>query len=288
MTEATGGAAGSTAPRDGGPTAVLPATRREARAAAGSGSGGRPGSTRPAGRRPRRRISVIGILGELFITAGVVVLLFIVWQQWFNDLVVGQQLQQEGIAQSQEWNAGVPEVAPAVEPSPDPPPVAAGAGDTERFAWLIVPRFGDDYFRPIAEGVGTESVLNRNNLGHYPDTTLPGETGNFAIAAHRKAYGGNLEHIGELRVGDRIYVETADGWYRYSFRNLEYVQPSGVGVLNAVPQTQLAPDAQYITLTSCNPFFSTAERIIAYGVFDGWFPRDGGAPDEIADTVRVG
>lgn len=262
-------------------------TRREARATQASGvpTGD---STSPRAPRKRPRVSPIGVLGELFITAGVVVLLFIGWQQWFNDLVVGQQLHQEGIAQSQLWSAGTPDVAPAVEPSPDPPPVAARAGLTERFAWLIVPRFGDDYFRPIAEGTSTTTVLNRNNLGHYPDTTMPGEEGNFAIAAHRKAYGGNLEHIGELRAGDHIYVETPAGWYRYSFRNLEYVQPAGVGVLNAVPQTQLAADAQYITLTSCNPFFSTAERIIAYGVFDGWFPREGGAPDEIADTVRVG
>ena len=43
------------------------------------------------GRRPRRRrprVSFVGVLGELLITAGVLVLLFIAWQQWFNDLVV--------------------------------------------------------------------------------------------------------------------------------------------------------------------------------------------------------
>jgi len=280
MTEPTGDASPEVAE---GADAALP-SRRSLRASTSP-----PGRVRTPREKPaKRRISIIGIFGELLITAGVVVLLFIGWQQWLNDIIVGQQLYQEGVAQSQEWNVGVEETTPAVEPSTEAPPVAETAGNTVRFAQLIVPRFGEDYVRPIAEGTSTTQVLNANNLGHYVDTQLPGEPGNFAIAAHRKAYGGNLEHIGELRVGDHIYVETEAGWYRYAFRNLEYVLPTGVGVIDPVPQTTLAADQSYITLTSCNPFFSTAERIIAYGVFDGWFPRDGGAPAEIADTVRVG
>src|SRR5690606_16311043 len=102
----------------------------------------------------------------------------------------------------------------AVVGEPDRPPVMAAPGNAERFGLLVVPRFGPDYYRPIAEGVGTSDVLNVNRFGHYPGTQMPGEVGNFAIAAHRKAYGGNLEHINDLRVGDSIYVETKDGWYR--------------------------------------------------------------------------
>jgi sortase A len=115
---------------------------------------------------------------------------------------------------------------------------------------------------------------------------LPGELGNFALASHRSSGGGNFHDLHELRVGDHIYVETSDGWYRYTFRNLEYVRPSGVGVLNPVPQADgVAAAERVITLTTCNPFFSTAERIIAYGVYDEFFPRAGGVPSEIATNV---
>ena len=69
---------------------------------------------------------------------------------------------------------------------------------------------------------------------------MPGQSGNFAIAAHRNAYGGALRNIHELQLGDAIYIQTKDGWYTYSFRNLQYVLPTGVGVLDPVPDE---PDA---------------------------------------------
>jgi sortase A len=162
----------------------------------------------------------------------------------------------------------------------------AAPPNAERFANLIIPRFGGGYSRPIAEGVGTTDVLNKGNIGHYPTTQMPGAPGNFALASHRSSGGGNFHDLHQMHVGDHIYVETPDGWYQYSFRNLEYVRPSGVGVLNPIPQVSGGAAAErYITLTTCNPFFSTAERIIAYGVYDSFYPRAGGVPAEIASNV---
>lgn len=236
--------------------------------------------------RPRKRVTVVGVLGEIPITAAVLVLLFLGWQVWLNDIIVGQQLRGESVEQSQEWEKeqGTPDHG-----TPDDPPVMTAPANAERFALLAVPRFGADYYRPIAEGVGTNDVLNRGNIGHYPTTQMPGAVGNFAIAAHRSAHGGNFHNLHELRVGDHLYVETADGWYSYVFRNLEYVRPTGVGVLNPTPQAEgIEATDRVITLTTCNPFFSTAERLIAYGVFDRWYPRADGPPEEIAATVAGG
>ena len=238
--------------------------------------------------RHTHRVSVIGVIGEILITLGVIVLLFLGWQLWFNDIVIGHVEHDQSVAQSQTWTKAD---APSRPGDPDVVPVAAPA-NAKRFGMLIVPRFGSGYYRPIAQGTGVSDVLNQGELGHYPTTPMPGAVGNFAIASHRKAYGGNLEHINDLKVGDHIYVETRQGWYEYTFRNIEYVQPTGVGVLDPVPQDQTATASQrIITLTSCNPFFSTAERIVAYGLFDGFTPRDpsapaGGAPAEIAKTVE--
>lgn len=249
----------------------------------------------------------------MLITAGVLVLLFIAWQLWFTEWTVGSELNQASTQQSQEWNAQAsarPSTSPSTSPStaptgtPDPaeptdptdptvtdPPVGTPVANAKRFGMLIVPRWGADYYRPIAEGIGVTDVLNKGVLGHYPSTAMPGGVGNFAIAAHRMGHGGSLHYIHELQLGDNIYVETAEGWYEYQFRNLEYVRPSGVGVIDPVPQSPETPATErYITLTSCNPMYTSDERIIAYGVYENFYPRDtsapnNGAPDEIAATV---
>jgi sortase A len=235
-------------------------------------------------KRPRRRVSVVGVLGELLITAGVLVLLFLGWQQWLGDIIEGNQLYGQSVQQSQEWiKAAGPTKAPA-DPAA-PPVISASLASGKKFGILYVPRFGSDYARPIAQGTGL-SVLNAGNLGHYPTTQMPGAIGNFMVASHRKAYGGDLEHINNLRVGDHIFVGTADGWYQYTFRNLQFVTPTDVAILDPVPdQPGLQPGDRIITLQSCNPFFSTAERIMAYGTFDTFYPVSGPPPAEIAATV---
>ena len=135
---------------------------------------------------------------------------------------------------SQGW------IEDVAKPDPDPAPAADGGLRRPRrwpprpatptpFAVLYVPRFGADYKRTIAEGTGTD-VLNSPDLGigHYPGTQMPGEVGNFAIASHRSANGGGMHLINELQLGDAIYVQTADGYYTYRFRDFEYVPPSAV------------------------------------------------------------
>jgi sortase A len=238
----------------------------------------------------RRRVSIIGILGELLITAGVLVLAFLGWQIWLGDVIAGGQLNSEAQQQSDDWGAGYSDIPPSEAGDPgltEDPPVITPPANAERFANLIIPRFGPDYYRPIAQGIGTRDVLNKGNIGHYPTTQMPGELGNFALASHRSSGGGNFHDVHLLHVGDHIYVETVDGWFEYEFRNLEYVRPTGVGVLNPVPQADgVQPGERIITLTTCNPFFSTAERIIAYGVYVSFYPREGGIPAEIATNVN--
>jgi sortase A len=246
----------------------------------------------PQLRRPRRaRATVIGVLGELLVTGGVVVLLFLGWQLWFNNVVSTNAQTSVAEELSSEWATVSPTASPEPTASRDPgtPAVTATPAASAAFANLIVPRLGADFKRPIAEGVGTAVLDNtRLGMGHYPQTQLPGELGNFALASHRSAYGGAFHNIHELVVGDSIWVETADGWYKYIYRSMEYVRASGVGVILPVPQNPgAAPTESIITLTTCNPFYSSSERIIAYGVFDSWYPRADGPPAEIAAIATV-
>ena len=165
--------------------------------------------------RRGRRVSVVGVIGELLITAGAVVLLYIAWQLWISEYLVGNEIKQQAGELSQQWNQEASESpSPSDTPSPDPTetadpgttavPVGTAPSSAKDFAILMVPRWGADYARTIAEGVSTSDVLDKGKLGHYPTTQMPGEVGNFAIAAHRMGHGGSLHHINELLLGDHI------------------------------------------------------------------------------------
>jgi sortase A len=244
---------------------------------------------RPASPTGRARISVVGVIGELLITAGVFVFLFLGWQLWLNDIVVGSAQREDAIAFSRELGSAAPPTTP-LDPETDfgDPLVSQAPAETVAFANIYIPRFGDDYVRTIAEGVDASNVL-RTGVGHYPGTQMPGEVGNFAVAAHRTTYGAPFNRIAELTVGDRIHVQTADGWYTYVFRSLEYVLPTAIEVLAPVPHAPgMAASERIITLTSCNPMLSAAERIVAYGVFEEWQPASAGPPEELANLNMGG
>lgn len=238
---------------------------------------------------------MLGVVGELLITLGVVAFLYVGWQLWLGDLIqsaqrsaVGAQLSEQW-AQSYETRTPAPAASsptPEPEESPAPAPVLAAPGDGEEFAVLRVPRFGAEYSPTIAGGTSRARTLDPIGVGHYTNTQMPGELGNFALAAHRGTHGGFFNYLDHLQLGDAIVVETADGWYTYRFRTLEYVHPTEVSVLDPVPQAPEVPAGEgYITLTSCNPRWSMDERIVAYGVFEGFTPRADGPPAALTEGV---
>ncbi|WP_424467500.1 class E sortase [Pseudoclavibacter helvolus] len=245
---------------------------------------------REAGRartKPRRKLSVVGVSGEVLMTLGVVMLLFVGWKYWLNDLIVGDEQNQAGQELSQVLAEGGSEATTVTttDPAIGIPISSAPTVTNERFAILYVPTWGADYARPIAQGIEQHEVLD-HNIGHYPNSQMPGEVGNFAIAGHRLAYGASMQKIHELQLGDELVVETADGWYTYSYRSGEYVAPTQVDVLGSVPRypEQTGTD-RLMMIMSCNPFWSTAERIIGYAVFDSFTPRADGPPASIAASV---
>jgi sortase A len=246
------------------------------------GPRGRTGRT---GRR-RPRVTVLGVLGDVLITAGVLVLMFIGWQQWFNDIVVGRQHAQA----AQQINDSFGKVTdPSAEPAGGwgTPKVSAQPGNAQVFGTMYVPRFGATYAVPLAGGTTTAGTLDTIGVGHYDDTQMPGQVGNFAVAGHRTTHGAPFNGIANLQLGDEIYIGTADGWYTYTFRNTEYVAPTQVSVLDMAPdQVDVRTTDRVMTMTSCNPLYSARERIVAFSVFDSWQPRKAGPPAAIASEVN--
>lgn len=247
-----------------------------------------------ASGRSRRPGFWLGIAGEVSLTVGVVGLLFFAWYLGVNDWIQGSGQARSASEVASQWDSETPDTFGKARGESDgsataiDPPVVGDVTEGEAFAVLYVPRFGDTYARTIAEGVDLQTVLNSRELGvgRYPQTAQFGELGNVGIAGHRTTYGASFSEIGELRAGDRLYVEVEQGWYSYQFRNLEYVWPTQVEVLAPIPhQPEAEATERLLTLTSCHPRFSEAERIIAYAVFDAWYPRGGGPPAEIATVA---
>jgi sortase (surface protein transpeptidase) len=210
-------------------------------------------------------------LGQALLTVGFVLLLFVVYELWVTDLQSAAAQEELTTELREEWDA------PA---RPVPTEFASG----EAFAFLHIPRLGADYSRAVVEGTGTTELAQ--GPGHYTDTAMPGEQGNFAVAGHRVGRGSPFLELDELHPGDPIVVETAENWYVYrvigdpatgSFTapgtavpGRQIVSPSDVSVINPTPGApEAAPTGAYLTLTTCHPEYSARQRLIIHAVLDG-------------------
>lgn len=220
------------------------------------------------------------LVGELFLTAGIVLLLFVAWEFWWTNVEANASQGQAIDGFAREFTG--PLAPPAGNTDYGKPRVSAAPGYGETIGIMYVPRFGADYSRPIVQGTGAD-VLDSLGLGHYEGTSMPGAAGNFAVAGHRQTHGAVLDNIHELVPGDRIYVQTKAGYYTYVYRNNQIVLPSRTDVLLPVPtKAGVQPRDSYLTMTSCNPRFGSAERFIAYSLLESWQPASAGPPSEIA------
>jgi sortase A len=237
--------------------------------------------------------AVVGVLGEMLITAGVLLGLFVVWQLWWTD-VQAERVHTQVLAEL-DW----PE-PPAVEEATDSgpaiasehredPPVMDEPADETVFAELYVPRWGSDYVTPIAQGVDKARVLDRLGAGHYPGTAMPGDVGNFATAGHRTTYGKPYHQVADLQEGDPLVFRTADTWYVYRTTTHEIVWPNQVEVISPVPGLmpgEPVPELteRILTLTACHPMYSAAQRYIVHGELDYWAPVEEGTPIELIEA----
>lgn len=208
-----------------------------------------------------------GLVGELMITAGAFLLLFVGWQLWWTDV-------------TSDADAG--QAVTVLQENFDDPswvqPKRVHLGDA--FAIIRIPRFGAGFARPVYEGT-TRDVLQRG-VGHYPGTVLPGEIGNFALAGHRTTYGKPFNQIDKLRDGDVVLIETKATWYVYRVTGHQIVAPTQTSVILPVPdEPDAEPTAALLTMTSCHPEFSARQRFIVHGELAATYPHAQGVPAEV-------
>ncbi|MEW1723622.1 class E sortase [Streptomyces sp. NPDC093109] len=241
-----------------------------------AGSAARPLSrieARRAARALKESPAVIAsrAVGELFITFGVLMLLFVTYQLWWTnvaaDAYAGKQTNkiQESFTKNRTAGAFTP-----------------GQG----FAIMHIPKL--DVVVPIAEGISKSKVLDHGMVGHYAEgslkTAMPADKeGNFAVAGHRNTHGEPFRYINRLTSGDKIIVETRDAYYTYEMTSiLPQTPPSNVSVIQPVPVgSGFTGPGRYITLTTCTPEFTSTYRMIVWGKMVDERPRSKGKPDAL-------
>ncbi|GAA4233588.1 sortase A [Streptosporangium album] len=192
--------------------------------------------------------------GELGITAGVVVLLFCAYLLWGTG---SYTVQQQTVLRRQLLQ----------EFKQKKPPQLGGIRLGGAMALLRIPRFGHDYRYAIVEGVGPEQL--RMGPGHYPGSAMPGKVGNFVLSGHRTTYAAPFNRIDELRRGDAIVVDAREARYTYQVTGTRIVEPTELGVIAPVPDRPgRKPTRALITLSTCNPEYSAAQRLIVFGKLD--------------------
>ena len=261
------------------------------------------GEATPAGEAARKPVAVPQIVGEVFLTVGVLLLLFAFYESFWTN-IASARMQNEAQARLEAvWEENW--VNPRERRVPQ---------DGDAFARMYIPAFGPDYQFAVLEGVGEQTLLA--GPGRYPGTQMPGEPGNFAVAGHRVGKGAPFNDLGQLKTCDAIVVETQSQWVTYRVLPMDadpelrrasaspclptdvadrvaggdyapvmgrhITTPNDINVVNPMPETrstEVVPGMlPVITLTTCHPQFSNAERMIIHAVMSESTPKspDGG------------
>lgn len=217
---------------------------------------------------------VVRSLGELLVTAGAVLLLFVVYELYVTDLFNAREQTQLSQRLHDQWGSSAPATT-------DSGPFATG----QAFAILYIPRLGAGYRRVIVEGTGQKQLAQ--GPGHYVGTAFPGQPGNVALAGHRVGRGSPFLDLDAMRPGDPIIVETRTSWFVYrvlgnadsgnfgtdpsGIPGEQIVLPTNVSVISPTPDAGVTaqPSGSYLTLTTCNPRFSARQRLVIHARLDG-------------------
>lgn len=279
--------------------------------APGAPSGGEPKHRHGVGRhsapesktgshKKRPRVTFTQILGEILLTAGILFFLFAFYESYWTNIASGKAQNEANNQLQNQWDNE--RVNPRKKITPE-----LGAA----FARMYIPAFGSDFQFAIVEGTSDADL--EAGPGHYQDTQLPGEKGNFAVAGHRVGKGAPFNDLGNLRTCDAVVVETQNAWnvYRvlpidsfgeqrraeaercltpeqiervahgdYSNISGRYITtPGDVNTISSLPGTDITTAGEdmesVMTMTTCHPQFSNAERMIVHAMLTETIPKNG-------------
>jgi sortase A len=213
-------------------------------------------------------MAFLRFFGKLLISVGFGVLLFVLWTLYGTGILTARE--QSALADEFDAQAAFPdkELPPGGELKPQgPPPEFDPAGGDPVFR-LKIPKI--DLEKIVVEGVDDDQLAK--GPGHYPEcggefdqpfctafpASFPGEKGRVIVSGHRTTHGQPFWDLNRVQPGDEIIAETKWGTYRYEVTSQEVVDDSNLTV------TVQIHSKRELVLTTCNPRFSAAERLIIY------------------------
>ena len=238
----------------------------------------------------------VGNLGTALIATGLLIFGFVAYQLWGTGIETARaqnQLETEfdallaGSASVEAPDFAADEggeTAPTTTVDPDPDPDADSASqpvtapdpagvpiaapvpveqqniDTSiengsALARLEIGRIGRDDI--VVAGVRTSDL--QRGPGHFPDTPLPGQLGNSAIAGHRTTYGAPFFDVDDLQPGDEIVATTLSGRFTYRVTEQRIVASNEYWVVATTDPTKAT-----LTLISCDPKYTAQKRIVIF------------------------
>ncbi|MFT3852856.1 MAG: sortase [Ilumatobacteraceae bacterium] len=236
---------------------------------------------------------VVGGIGKVLIVTGLLMFAFVAYQLWGTGIYTAQA---QNRLTDQFHDAGIDAttVPPTTdvttstttatttgstaEPGTTPPGTTTTTGpETVPFPFAVptvgdpvvqlqIPSIGVDYI--VVEGVGVGEL--KQGPGHFPESVLPGQLGNTAIAGHRTTHGAPFYKIDHLRPGDEIVLTYPSiggdlgPQFTYVVTSTQIVSPQDYAL--AVPTTD--PGKATLALVSCHPITSAKQRMIVHAELD--------------------
>ncbi len=239
---------------------------------------------------------VVGAIGRVFITAGILILLFVAYQLWGTGIYTAREqskledqfnsaLAQDSASTTSTTEGTTTTTVVGAPPSstttstavPPPPPPPEG----DAVARIQIPKIGVDSI--VVNGVSRDDL--RKGPGHYPDTPLPGQFGNAAIAGHRTTYGAPFGDLDQVNPGDLIQVRTLQGNFKYRVTEQLVVKPTDIQVIDPTPVNPNDFTEGFkptLTLTTCNPKYSAAQRLVIKAEMSKGNPQP--APESVQNS----
>jgi sortase A len=249
----------------------------------------RPIPVRPQRRGAHRIVRTIGILGRVFVGAGMILLFYTAYLLWGTGVYTKQE--QKRAADTLARNPIVEQENLSKGNIPPAKPASTKLG--EPLFTLKVPKIGLETV--VVQGIGREEL--KKGPGHFPncgeggaagecvtDAKYPGENGNVAISGHRTTYGAPFFRLNELEKGDVIDFISGRARYRYRVREQRIVDPvSGFATVEQHGKDE-------VTLTTCHPRFSAAQRLVVQGDYLGASiisaPTPAGGTGDVPSTAK--
>ncbi len=208
--------------------------------------------------------TVIGAIGRVLVTVGLLILLFVAYQLWGTGIYEARaqsdlesQFNRE-LARQRSQSTTTTTATPTATTAPLALPTTPADGDP--VGVIRIDKIGVD--KVVVQGTSVPDL--RKGPGHYTGSPLPGQLGNAAIAGHRTTYGAPFADLDQLARGDTISVRTLTGTWKYDVLD-NYpiaVKPDQTEVLDPTTDPATGQPLATLTLTTCEPKYQATERLI--------------------------